>query len=71
MGVLDLAMIALMLVPTSAIFAAILLSISVYAKSYKEAAGMNLAADHRHHLADHGGAACRAWSWTGSGPWCR
>ena len=40
MGVLDLAMIALMLVPTSAIFAAILLSISVYAKSYKEAAGL-------------------------------
>ncbi len=39
-GVLDLAMVALMLVPTSAIFAAILLSISVYAKSYKEAAGM-------------------------------
>jgi sodium transport system permease protein len=39
-GVLDLAMVALMLVPTAAIFAAILLSISVYAKSYKEAAGM-------------------------------
>ncbi|MFA9217741.1 MAG: ABC transporter permease [Sphingomonadaceae bacterium] len=37
---LDLAMVALMLVPTSAIFAALLLSISVYAKSYKEAAGM-------------------------------
>jgi sodium transport system permease protein len=39
-GVLDLAMVALMLVPTAAIFAAILLSISVYAKSYKEATGM-------------------------------
>jgi sodium transport system permease protein len=32
-GVLDLAMVALMLVPTAAIFAAVLLSISVYAKS--------------------------------------
>ena len=40
MGVLDLFMVALMLVPTAAIFAAILLSISIYAKSYKEAAGM-------------------------------
>jgi len=39
-GVLDLAMVALMLVPTAAIFAAVLLSISVYAKSYKEAAGL-------------------------------
>jgi sodium transport system permease protein len=39
-GVLDLAMVALMLVPTAAIFASILLSISVYAKSYKEAAGL-------------------------------
>jgi sodium transport system permease protein len=39
-GPLDLAMVALMLVPTAAIFAAILLSISIYAKSYKEAAGM-------------------------------
>jgi sodium transport system permease protein len=39
-GPLDLAMVALMLVPTAAIFAAILLSISVYAKSYKEATGM-------------------------------
>ena len=39
-GLLDLAMVALMLVPTAAIFAAILLSISVYAKSYKEAAGL-------------------------------
>jgi sodium transport system permease protein len=39
-GALDLAMVALMLVPTAAIFAAILLSISVYAKSYKEAAGL-------------------------------
>ena len=39
-GLLDLAMVALMLVPTAAIFASILLSISVYAKSYKEAAGL-------------------------------
>jgi sodium transport system permease protein len=36
----DLAMVALMLMPTAAIFAAILLSISIYAKSYKEATGM-------------------------------
>jgi sodium transport system permease protein len=39
-GVLDLAMVALMLAPTAAIFAAILLSLSIYAKSYKEASGM-------------------------------
>jgi len=39
-GALDLLMVALMLVPTAAIFASILLSISIYAKSYKEAAGM-------------------------------
>jgi sodium transport system permease protein len=39
-GVADLAMVALMLVPTAAIFASILLAISVYAKSYKEAAGL-------------------------------
>lgn len=39
-SVLDLAMVALMLVPTAAIFAAILLSLSIYAKSYKEASGM-------------------------------
>jgi len=39
-GWLDLAMVALMLVPTAAIFAAVLLAISVYAKSYKEAAGL-------------------------------
>lgn len=39
-GAADLAMLALMLVPTAAMFAAILLSISVYAKSYKEAAGL-------------------------------
>jgi sodium transport system permease protein len=39
-GATDLFMVALMLVPTAAIFAAILLSISIYAKSYKEAAGM-------------------------------
>lgn len=39
-GAADLAMVALMLVPTAAIFAAVLLSISVYAKSYKEAAGL-------------------------------
>lgn len=37
---LDLALLALMLVPTAAIFAAILLAISIYAKSYKEATGM-------------------------------
>ncbi len=37
---LDLAMVAVMLVPTAAIFAAILLSLSIYAKSYKEASGM-------------------------------
>ena len=36
----DLAMVAVMLMPTAAIFAAILLSISIYAKSYKEATGM-------------------------------
>jgi len=36
----DLAMVALMLMPTAAIFASILLSISIYAKSYKEATGM-------------------------------
>lgn len=39
-GARDLAMVALMLVPTAAIFASILLSISIYAKSYKEASGM-------------------------------
>ena len=39
-GPLDLAMVALMLVPTAAIFASVLLAISVYAKSYKEATGM-------------------------------
>ena len=39
-GPLDLAMVALMLVPTAAMFASILLSISVYAKSYKEASGL-------------------------------
>jgi sodium transport system permease protein len=39
-GARDLFMVALMLVPTAAIFASILLSISIYAKSYKEAAGM-------------------------------
>jgi sodium transport system permease protein len=39
-GLFDLAMVALMLVPTAAMFAAILLSISVYAKSYKEASGL-------------------------------
>lgn len=39
-GLLDLFMVALMLVPTAAIFASILLSISIYAKSYKEASGM-------------------------------
>ena len=39
-GVLDLAMVALMLVPSAAMFAALLLSISIYAKSYKEATGL-------------------------------
>jgi sodium transport system permease protein len=39
-GVLDLAMVALMLVPSAAMFAALLLSISIYAKSYKEASGL-------------------------------
>ncbi|NRR32591.1 ABC transporter permease [Oxalobacteraceae bacterium] len=39
-GAVDLAMVALMLVPTAAMFASILLAISVYAKSYKEAAGL-------------------------------
>ncbi|PHV08090.1 ABC transporter [Janthinobacterium sp. BJB412] len=39
-GAADLAMVALMLLPTAAIFAAILLSISIYAKSYKEASGL-------------------------------
>lgn len=39
-GALDLAMVALMLVPTAAIFASILLALSIYAKSYKEASGM-------------------------------
>ena len=40
LGAGDLALVGLMLVPTSAIFAAVLLSMSIYAKSYKEAAGM-------------------------------
>lgn len=39
-GAADLAMVALMLAPTAAMFAAILLSLSIYAKSYKEAAGL-------------------------------
>lgn len=39
-GARDLAMVALMLVPTAAIFASILLALSIYAKSYKEAAGL-------------------------------
>jgi sodium transport system permease protein len=39
-GAGDLAMVALMLVPTAAIFASVLLAMSIYAKSYKEAAGM-------------------------------
>lgn len=39
-GAVDLAMVALMLAPTAAMFAAILLAISVYAKSYKEAHGL-------------------------------
>lgn len=40
LGVGDLALVGLMLVPTAAIFAAVLLAMSIYAKSYKEAAGM-------------------------------
>ncbi|MCG8418421.1 MAG: ABC transporter permease [Proteobacteria bacterium] len=36
-GTLDLVLIAVMLVPTAAIFAAVLLSLSIYAKSFKEA----------------------------------
>lgn len=36
----DQVMIALMLVPSAAIFASVLLSLSIYAKSYKEASGM-------------------------------
>lgn len=36
-GALDLALVWLMLVPTTAMFAAVLLSISIYAKSFKEA----------------------------------
>ncbi|TFW31259.1 ABC transporter permease [Duganella callida] len=39
-GPLDAAMVALMLAPTAAIFASVLLSISIYARSYKEAAGL-------------------------------
>lgn len=39
-GLRDLAMVGLMLVPTAAIFASVLLSISIYAKSYKEASGL-------------------------------
>ena len=39
-GFVELAMVSLMLMPTAAIFASILLAISIYAKSYKEATGM-------------------------------
>ena len=39
-GAGDLAMVALMLVPTAAIFASLLLAISIWSKSYKEAAGL-------------------------------
>ncbi|SFU27431.1 ABC transporter permease [Pseudoduganella namucuonensis] len=39
-GAGELAMVALMLAPSAAIFASILLSLSIYAKSYKEAAGL-------------------------------
>lgn len=38
-GVADLAMLALMLAPVAAIFASLLLSISIYAKNFKEAQG--------------------------------
>ena len=36
----DLCVLALMLIPASAMFAAVLLSMSIYARSYKEASGM-------------------------------
>jgi sodium transport system permease protein len=39
-GVPALGMVALMLIPTVAIFASLLLAMSIYAKSYKEASGM-------------------------------
>lgn len=39
-GGIDLILIAVMLVPTAAIFAAVLLTLSIYAKSYKEASGL-------------------------------
>jgi sodium transport system permease protein len=39
-GPTDLILIALMLVPTAAIFASVLLTLSIYAKSYKEASGL-------------------------------
>lgn len=40
LGLGDLALVGLMLVPTAAIFASVLLAMSIYAKSYKEATGM-------------------------------
>lgn len=39
-NLLDLVLLALMLVPVAAMFAAVLLTISIYAKSYKEATGL-------------------------------
>lgn len=39
-SLLDLLMVAFMMVPTAAVFASILLTLSISAKSYKEAAGM-------------------------------
>jgi sodium transport system permease protein len=40
LGAGDLALVGLMLVPAAGIFAAVLLAMSIYAKSYKEAAGL-------------------------------
>lgn len=40
LGAGDLAMLALMLMPTAAIFASLLLSLSIHARSYKEASGL-------------------------------
>ena len=39
-GAFDLILIAVMLIPTAAIFASILLAMSIYARNYKEASGM-------------------------------
>lgn len=39
-SIIDLILIAIILIPTAAIFASILLAISIYSRNYKEAAGM-------------------------------